>query len=93
MQKLSEIPEFRPSLITSGRATSILDPVPTKYRVMVLIAYNEALRKIFLVRLIVSCLAVLGTALLEWRSVLKKPEANIGAEKSGAAKEKVRQTA
>jgi hypothetical protein len=43
---------------------------------------------VFQVGLIVSCLTVLGAATLEWRSILKKPEANVGAETSGAAEEK-----
>lgn len=43
------------------------------------------MRKVFQIGLILSCLAVLSTAMLEWKSILKKPEAGIGAEKSVAA--------
>lgn len=89
VQRLSGVPGFNSSLITSGGgATSLLSSLPANLRETVLTAYNEALRKVFQVGLIVSCLAVLGAATLEWRSILKKPEANAGAEISGAAEEK-----
>lgn len=72
VQRLSGIPGFDSSLITSSGVTSLLDSLPANVLEMALEAYNEALRKVFQVGLIVSCLAVLGTATLEWRSVLKK---------------------
>ncbi|XXH05441.1 hypothetical protein Hte_011868 [Hypoxylon texense] len=72
VQRLSGIPGFNSSLITSSGATSLLSSLPANVLDMALEAYNEALRKVFQVGLIVSCLAVLGTATLEWRSVLKK---------------------
>lgn len=83
LQRLSGIPGFSKSLITSGGATSLLDSVPTDLRETVLVAYNDSLRKVFQIGLILSCLAVLGTATMEWKSVLKKPEV-----KPGAAEEK-----
>ena len=88
VQRLSRVPGFNSSLITSGGATSLLRSLPANLRETVLTAYNEALRKVFQVGLIVSCLTVLGAATLEWRSILKKPEVNVGAETSGAAEEK-----
>lgn len=92
VQRLSGVPGFNSSLITSGGATSLLSSLPAISRetvlTTVLTAYNEALRKVFQVGLIVSCLTVLGAAMLEWKSILKKPEANVDAEKSGAAEEK-----
>ncbi|KAL8832481.1 MAG: hypothetical protein Q9191_000251 [Dirinaria sp. TL-2023a] len=86
--RLSGIPGFNSGLVTSGGATSVLSSLPANLRGTVLTAYNEALRKVFQVGLTVSCLAVLGAVTLEWRSVLKKPQENAGAEISGAAKEK-----
>ena len=88
LQRISGIPGFDKSLITSGGATSLLDSVPQELRGTVLIAYKEALRKVFQIGLILSCLAVLSTALLEWKSVLKQPEAGVNAEKSATADEK-----
>ncbi|RYP24669.1 hypothetical protein DL765_000396 [Monosporascus sp. GIB2] len=88
VQRLSGVPGFDPSLVTSGGATSILSSLPANLRVTVLTAYNEALRKVFQVGLIISCLAVLGAAALEWRSILEKPEAHVDAESSGMAEKK-----
>ncbi|KAF7553509.1 hypothetical protein G7046_g7087 [Stylonectria norvegica] len=88
LNRLSGIPGFDKSLVTSGGAISLLDSVPAELRHTVLVAYNEALRKVFQVGLIVACLAVLGLATMEWRSVLKKPQVDVGAEKGGATGEK-----
>ena len=88
VQRLSSFPGFNSSLITSGGATSLLDSLPTDLRPAALIKYNEALRKVFQVGLIMACLNILGSATLEWRSVLKKPKDNGGDETSGAAEEK-----
>ena len=87
LQRLAGIPGFSKSLVTSGGATSLLDSVPPALRGTVLTAYNEALRKVFQIGLILSCLAVLGTALMEWRNILKTPEEKVRAGKSGAAEE------
>jgi MFS family permease len=89
VQQLSGIPGFDPSLVTSGGATALLSSVPPSFHDAVLIAYNEALRKVFQVGLIVSCLAVPGAFALEWRSI-KKPDpkaAKPDAEKAAAAEE------
>ncbi|KAF2135708.1 uncharacterized protein K452DRAFT_346728 [Aplosporella prunicola CBS 121167] len=80
IKRLSGISGIEPSLVTSGGATSLLSSVPASLRGAVLVAYNEALRKVFQVGLIVACLAVLGAASLEWRSILQKPKTNVDAE-------------
>jgi hypothetical protein len=79
VHRLSGVSGFNPRLITSGGVTSLLGSIPVDLWDMVLIAYNEALRKVFQVGLIMSCFAVLGAATLEWKSVLKKPESNVAA--------------
>ena len=90
VRRLSEIPGFHPSYVTSGGATSLLDSLPASYRAMVLASYNESLRTVFQIGLVLSCLNVIGAASLEWKSVLKKPEANVvsrehsGVERGGA---------
>lgn len=89
VQRLAGVPGFNSSLITSGGATSLLSSLPANLRETVRTAYNESLRKVFQIGLILSCLTILGAAALEWRSVLKKPEANAGAETGGATTEKV----
>ena len=61
------------SKITSGGVTSLVQSLPDSVRDTVLVAYNEALREVFRVGLIPTCLSVLGAASLEWRSIKKKP--------------------
>lgn len=75
VQRLSGIPGFEASQVTSGGATSLLGSLPGDLRQTALVAYNESLREVFRIGLIVSCLAFLGTCALEWRSVLKKGKA------------------
>lgn len=87
LKRLSGIPGFDRSLVTSGGITAFLDAVPTDQRGTVLIAYNEALRRVFLIGLILSCLSVIGTAAMEWKSV-KKQGANAGLQKREPAEEK-----
>lgn len=92
LHRLSAVPGFSPSLITSGGVTSLLSSLPGSSHAAALAAYNEALRKVFQMGLIVSCLNVLGAASLEWRSTLEKPgvaadvEANETAEQDGAGR-------
>lgn len=74
VQRLSGLPGFDPSLVTSGGATTLLDSLPSSQRHKVLIAYNESLRRVFQIGLILSALSVLGYSCLEWRSTKKKPE-------------------
>lgn len=91
VQRLSEVPGFDSSLVTSAGVTSLISLVYVDLRDTVLLAYNEALRRVFLVGLIVSCLTVLGAGSLEWRSILKKPEAtqaSAGADVNGLDQEK-----
>ncbi len=88
VQRLSGVPGFTSNLITSGGATTLLSSVPANMRETVLAAYAEALRKVFQLGLILSCLTILGTATLEWRSVLQKPAVNVDAETGGMAPEK-----
>ncbi|EAW10041.1 uncharacterized protein ACLA_042640 [Aspergillus clavatus NRRL 1] len=71
LNKLSGIPGISPDLITLSGATSLLDSVPANLRNTVLVAYNESLRTVFQIGLILSALSVLGNATLEWASVLK----------------------
>ena len=84
VKRLSGIPGFNPDQVTSGGATSLLSSVAADQRGTVLVAYNEALRKIYQIGLILACLAVLGMASLEWKSVLKQPTKNAGPDKSGS---------
>ncbi|KAK4120293.1 MFS general substrate transporter [Parathielavia appendiculata] len=93
VQRLSGFPGFDVNLVTSGGVTALLDSLPKDMRAPALVVYNEALRVVFRIALIVSCLAILGTATLEWRSV-KKPQPVQPVETTGDAELKnVRKTA
>jgi hypothetical protein len=82
VQRLAGVPGFNRKVVTSGGATSLLASLPDGVRDTALVAYNESLREVFRIGLILSCLTVLGAAALEWRSMLKKP-AESTAERSG----------
>ncbi|RAO66845.1 uncharacterized protein BHQ10_002857 [Talaromyces amestolkiae] len=73
VQRLSDVPGFNRNLISSSGATSVLSALPQSDIEQALVAYNEALRMVFVVGLTLACLTVLGTATLEWKSILKRP--------------------
>lgn len=83
------IPGVTPEQILSSGATALTRNVPASSLPAVLVAYNESLRKVFQVGLVMTCLTILGAGLLEWRSVKsKKPHHKDGeaaAEEGGAA--------
>ncbi|KAL1853107.1 hypothetical protein Daus18300_011935 [Diaporthe australafricana] len=85
VQRLSNFPEFDPGIISSGGVTSLLDSLPENSRQMALVAYNEALRTVFVVGLVLSCLASLGTFSLEWKTVKKNKVSKAAVEDAGAA--------
>ncbi|KAF3085426.1 hypothetical protein TWF102_011570 [Orbilia oligospora] len=72
VNRLSGVQGIDRTLITEGGATTLLSGLDVELREIVLVAYSEALRKVFQVGLIVTCLAVIGAATLEWRSILKE---------------------
>jgi hypothetical protein len=69
VQRLAGVPGFSPVLIQTGGATELIGSFPAEYRHDVLVAYNESLRTVFRVGLILATLSVLGAAGMEWRSV------------------------
>lgn len=87
VQRLSGLPGFDPSLVTSGGVTSLLESLGEGQRETALVAYNEALRTVFVVGLIPSCLTALGTLTLEWKNVKKNKMAKAAAEDAGAGEE------
>ncbi|KAK7749789.1 hypothetical protein SLS53_000368 [Cytospora paraplurivora] len=73
LRKLAGLPGFDASTILNSGATTIT-ALPEPLKSTVLVAYNAALRKVFQVGLIMTCLTIFGAATLEWRSVKhKKP--------------------
>jgi hypothetical protein len=81
---------FSASAIENAGATS-LAALPDSIRGAVLFQYNEALRKVFQVGLIMTCLIIFGALALEWKSVKKnknKPAENAAEEGKAAKGEK-----
>lgn len=87
LKRLSGIEGIDPKLVMSAGATSLLNSVPIILRDRVLVAYNESLRTVFQIGLILSCLSILGNATLEWASVLKDKQVAETAVKTGAEDE------
>lgn len=85
--RLAGIPGVDAGSIQGTGITALLQHIPAQYLPAVLTAYNDSLRKVFLVGLILACLSVPASLALEWRSVKKrgqpgaKPDAVAAAEK------------
>lgn len=88
VRRLASLPGFDSRLVTQGGATALLAGLPAGLRETALAAYNEALRSVFRIGLVLACLAVLGMVGLEWRSVLEKKGESPGG-KGGATDEEV----
>lgn len=87
LRELAGLPGFDASTILSSGATTIT-ALPEPMKSTVLVAYNAALRKVFRVRLIMTCLTIFGAATLEWRSVKgKRPNAGTGQSASEVEEE------
>ncbi|KAJ9145512.1 MFS aflatoxin efflux [Pleurostoma richardsiae] len=70
LKRLSSVPGFGASWIENNGATS-LTGLPASVKPTVIAAYNESLRQVFLVGLILVCLIMPGTLGMEWLSVKK----------------------
>ncbi|KAI3323299.1 putative MFS aflatoxin efflux pump [Xylariaceae sp. AK1471] len=80
VQRLAGLPGFSPLLIQTGGATELIGSFPPEYRHDALVAYNESLRTVFRVGLILATLSVLGASGMEWRSVKEQPKAKAAAD-------------
>lgn len=86
--RLAGIPGVSPRLIQSTGATELLNLIPSEYHVAALEAYNDSLRVVFQVGLIMACLSILGALGMEWRSVKKNlPPKNPDGEQAAEAGE------
>ncbi|KAK5170475.1 uncharacterized protein LTR77_005063 [Saxophila tyrrhenica] len=82
-----------PAMVVGTGATELRNIVPKTDLPSVLVAYNHAIRNVFVVCICLTCLSFVGAATLEWRSVkgkqgptTKKPDEEEGTgEKSGAS--------
>ncbi|KAJ8129524.1 hypothetical protein O1611_g4110 [Lasiodiplodia mahajangana] len=86
LERLAGVPGFSPALVAAGGATTLIDSFPVEYRHDVLSAYNESLRTVFRVGLVLAAVSVLGAVSMEWRSVKKdKQGAKATDVETGAA--------
>ncbi|KGO75557.1 Major facilitator superfamily domain, general substrate transporter [Penicillium italicum] len=83
VKRISGLSGFNSHFVTSGGVTGLLNAIPEDLHGTVLHSYNEALRKVFQVGLAISCLAVLGAATLEWKSI-KKEQPKLDTEEKGS---------
>lgn len=81
LNRLSDLPGFNPGLLRSAGATSLISQLPDSIKPAVLSAYNDSLRVVFQVGLVMSCVGILGALAMEWRSVKKNlPKKGADAE-------------
>lgn len=76
IQRLSSLPGFSAEMIQNSGATSLTN-LPASIKPTVVIAYNESLRQVFRVGLILACINILGAVAMEWRNMkenVKKPK-------------------
>ncbi|KAI0157854.1 major facilitator superfamily domain-containing protein [Xylariaceae sp. FL1272] len=80
VQRFSGFPGFSASFIKNGGATELINALPAELRPDGLVAYNESLRVVFQIGLILAALGVLGAFAMEFRSVKQnKPSTGTGA--------------
>ncbi|KAJ9148310.1 Major facilitator superfamily transporter [Pleurostoma richardsiae] len=89
LAELKGIDGFNASTIINSGATT-LTQLPDSIRGTVLSAYNEALRRVFEVALILVCLTIFGALSLEWRSVKEKKNQPDKSQEEGNAEEKAK---
>lgn len=69
-QRLASVSSFDAGGLLDSGATSLVE-LPASIKPAVLVAYNESLRQVFRVGLILTCITILGALAMEWRSVKK----------------------
>ncbi|KAH0430442.1 hypothetical protein CcaCcLH18_07822 [Colletotrichum camelliae] len=88
LERLSSVPGFNSALIESSGATSLTD-LPASVKQTVLVGYNESLRVVFRLGLILTCLSILGALAMEWRSVKQNAKKEAPKAEEGQTAEKV----
>jgi len=71
-KNLSNIPGLNVQAVVAAGATGLQTSVPAALLPQAREAYNDALKHVFVVSLGLSCLAILGALLVEWRPIKKK---------------------
>lgn len=86
--KLNGIPGFDASAVYGEGATTLLKSFPAEYYHQGLVAYNEALRVVLQIGLVMTCLSVPSALALEWKSVKNAKQAEKDLEGKGEAESK-----
>ncbi|KAI5460473.1 putative MFS aflatoxin efflux pump [Mariannaea sp. PMI_226] len=73
LKRLSGLPGFDRSLVTSGGATALIQLLPANLKPTVLRAYNEAMRDVFRLGLALTSLIIVGAILLENKNTRQAP--------------------
>ncbi|KAF8183479.1 MFS transporter [Mycena galopus ATCC 62051] len=69
---LANVPGVSPALVLSAGATSLAEAVAPQFLPGVLQAYNDALIAAFYVAIAMACLSLVGSLVVEWRSIKGK---------------------
>ena len=68
-QGLRTVPGINPDIVTRVGATELRNVVPQQYLDAVLVVYNAALRNAFYVGVAVHAATIIGSLLMEWKSL------------------------
>jgi hypothetical protein len=83
-KNLAAIPGVDVVAVISAGATGLKQAVPANLLPQAREAYNSALRQVFVISVILSCLAIIGAVLVEWKPIKKrekpKPAAGVDGE-------------
>lgn len=74
IKRLAGFPGFDRNLVTSGGATALIDALPVDLKPTVLQVYNDAIRDVFRIGLILTCLIIIGAVLLENKNTRRPPK-------------------
>ncbi|KAI0471128.1 putative MFS aflatoxin efflux pump [Xylariaceae sp. FL0804] len=69
LQRLSGLPGFEPSMVESTGATTLASSLPANLLQPILTGYNDSLRVVFIVGLVLGAVTIPGALAIEWRSV------------------------
>lgn len=88
LKRLSTLPGFDPEAIHNSGVVSVAN-LPTSIRAKALVAYNESVRRVFLIGLIIVCVSMLAALAMEWRSVKKDARNDVEKKVLGEKDESV----
>lgn len=70
----TQVPGLNPNDVLGSGALGLIDRIPVEFRDQVLVAYNGALVNVFYIALGLTCLVVVSTLGIEWKSVKQGKE-------------------